>query len=290
MPAKKQTTTKSETPVVATPAVAVAAPAATKSASKKAEVKSESNKQTKKSTSVKAEPKVEAVVAAPAETSTEGEEKKGRRQVTKQSVYDDIATLISKITEEIDKRQPSAAPAEGDAANASKKPKRKKEAGVPLKFLRSINKRLSTIQGDAAKMMKLNRQTNRDNTKSGLMKPVAISDALYNFLKNAGKDKEGNAYAVEKNGKYARVEITRKIHSYIEFNKLRKGENLSETEVASIKSKDPNARPRDFRVILPDAKLAGLLNYNPASATEEMTYFRLPQYLKNHFISEAKAQ
>ena len=72
------------------------------------------------------------------------------------------------------------------------------------------------------------------------------------------------------------------------YNKLRKGENLSETEVAAIKAKDPNARPRDFRVILPDGKLAGLLNYNPASATEEMTYFRLPQYLKDHFISEAK--
>jgi hypothetical protein len=285
MPAKKQTTTKTETPVVATPVAKVEA----KSASKKAEVKAESNKQTKKSTSVKAEPKVEAVVA-PVETATESEEKKGRRQVTKQSVYDDIATLITKITEEIDKRQPSAAPAEGAAADASKKPKRKKEAGVPLKFLRSINKRLATIQGDAAKMMKLNRQTNRDNTKSGLMKPVAISEALYNFLKNAGKDKDGNSYAVEKNGKYARVEITRKIHSYIEHNKLRKGENLSETEVVAIKAKDPNARPRDFRVILPDGKLAGLLNYNPASATEEMTYFRLPQYLKDHFISEAKAQ
>lgn len=259
---KKSSSTKSETAPVTTPATVVAAATpATKSSSKKSE--------SKKSTAPATEPVV-AVVAQPDTTSADDDEKKGRRVVSKQSVYDDFVTLITRINEEIEKRVPStAAPATTDATAttapadaATKKPKRKKESGVPLKFLRSINKRLLTLQSDASKMMKLKNKTSRDNTKSGLMKPVGISDALFKFLKGAG-------FEVDKNGQYARVEITRKIHSYVKDNNLRK-----ET---------------DKRVILPDNKLGTLLNYNSASAKEEMTYFRLPQYLKSHFISEKSA-
>ena len=92
------------------------------------------------------------------------------------------------------------------------------------------------------------------------MKPVNISENLYKFLKSAG-----SAYEVEKNKMYPRVEITRRIHTYVKENNLRK--------------------ESDKRVIIPDGKLAELLNYDSKTATEEMTYFRLPQYLKSHFIS-----
>lgn len=201
-----------------------------------------------------------AVVATTAASETEGEEKKARRVVSKQSVYADFAALMTRITEEIEKRSPKETE-EDASATASKKPKRKKDTGVPLKFLRSINKRLAILQNDSAKMMKLKRESNRDNSKSGLMKPVGISNELFTFLKGAGFD-------VEKNGQYARVEITRKIHAYVKDKNLR--------------------QEKDKRVILPDDKLAKLLKYDAATAKEEMTYFRLPQYLRDHFISEKK--
>jgi chromatin remodeling complex protein RSC6 len=89
------------------------------------------------------------------------------------------------------------------------------------------------------------------------MKPVGISEALHKFL-------EGAKYEVNNNTKYARVDITRMIHSYVKDNNLR-----LET---------------DKRVILPDAKLSALLNFDAKTSKDPMTYFRLPQYLKSHFI------
>ena len=38
------------------------------------------------------------------------------------------------------------------------------------------------------------------------------------------------------------------------------------------------------RVILPDAKLSALLKFDAKTSKDPMTYFRLPQYLKSHFI------
>lgn len=285
---KKSASTKSD---ASAPAPVAAAPAAepAKKGSKKAEAKSKKEEvvaavepvaaaaapaksTSKKSSSTKSESA--SVAAAPAASSTteavpEGdEEKKGqRREVTKQSVSDDFSALLVKIQEEITKRTAAPAPAEpaadGAAPAASKKPKRKKDTGVPVKFLRSIWKRLSTLQNDACKMMRLKNKTTRDNQKSGLMKPVGISDSLYSFLKQA---KFEDNFEVQKNGKYARVEITRRIHSYVKDNNLR--------------------NEKDKRVIIPDDKLAKLLSYDKNTAKEELTYFRLPQYLKNHFVKE----
>lgn len=263
-------TTAAAAPAVATPAPA---PAAAKAPSKKpaAAPAASATPATAASAVKKEKPvKTDAAAAAPAAASTTtdapveaDEEKKGRRVVSKQTVYDEFAALIGMINEQIEKRtQPAApaadAPAEGaaPAAPAKKTTKRKKDTGVPLKILRSINKRLVVLQGDTCKMMKLKTKTTRDNTKSGLMKPVGISNALFKFLKEAKFD-------VQQNGQYARVEITRKIHSYVKDNNLR--------------------LEKDRRVILPDQKLSTLLNYDPTTAKEEMTYFRLPQYLKPHF-------
>jgi len=216
-------------------------------------------------------PKVEAVtapviVAVPIESveadaeAEGGDEKKGRKVISKQSVYEDFLSLISKINEEITKRDASpAAESDPTAEVVVNKKKRKIDAGVPIKFLRTVNKRLAVLQSNASKMMKLKTKTIRDNTKSGLMKPVGISEALYKFL-------HGAKFEVSSNTKYARVDITRMIHSYVKDNNLRKEE--------------------DKRVILPDTKLCTLLNYDPKTAKDEMTYFRLPQHLKAHFIKD----
>ena len=281
---KKTTKTDSTSQVASTATTTPAAPVETKKTTKKVEKVEVASVEaapvatpatpvatattTKKSTAKKAvEPKVEAKIedAPQAETTTEEEKTVvtfTRRNVTKQTVQEDFQGLINKIQEEITKRtqpvEPEATTTE--ATSASKKSSKKaKETGVPIKFLRTINKRLATLQSDAMKMMKLKQKIVRNNEKSGLMKPVSISSELYKFLNAAGFDD------IKNDQNYARVDITRRIHSYIFDNNLRK-----ET---------------DKRVILPDDKLSELLNYNKATATEEMTYFRLPQYLKKHFIS-----
>ena len=252
----------------ATPVAAQAAPAQEK-ATKKA------------SSTKKADEKVATPAPAVAQEATEATEKKGRRKVSKQSVVDDFSALLGKIDEEIKKRAPvseeaaTASATEGAAATASKKSKRKKDNGVPLKVLRTIAKKLEVLKNDASRMLKIPRKSTRDNSKSGLMKPVAISSALYTFLKNAG-------YEVEKNGQYPRVVITRYIHTYVKNNKLRKGDNNTEAEIKADKSLS------DKRIILPDEKLAKLLGYDAKTATSPVTYFRIPQYLKAHFITEQK--
>lgn len=253
------TTSKKSTAASTSAAPATAAPAQ-KAASKKA---------TKEQVAAQAAPVAEKAKKAPSKKTEEKpvatneaapveEEKKGRRKVTKESVFADASALLEKIQEEINKRAPAA---EGEA-DASKKPKRKKDTGVPLKFIRHINKKLEVLRNDMAKMLKIKSTKQRDNSKSGLMKPVNISAALYNFLKNAG------VQGVAKDGKYARVEITKHIHKYVKDNNLR--------------NKD------DLRILLPDAALAKLLGYDVAqSASNPLTYFKLPQFMKQHFISDA---
>lgn len=281
---KKSASTKTETSTATTPAVAAAPVEQKASSSKKSktettaaapavevatEAKATKKASSKKSETVASVASTTAAVETVAEASEEEVVKGGKKEVTRQYVDEAFSAIIAKIAEEIEKRAPSApavateATADGQAPAASKKSKRKKDSGVPVKFLRSINKRLLALQADAARAMKLKKKTARNNENSGLMKPVHISEPLFKFLKATG-------FEVEKNQMYPRVEITRRIHTYVKDNNLRK-EN-------------------DKRVILPDSKLATLLNYDPKTAKEEMTYFRLPQYLKNHFISaEVKA-
>jgi chromatin remodeling complex protein RSC6 len=260
------TTSKKSSAASASAAPATVAAPAQKAASKKA-TKEQTTvvaaapapvEKAKKAPSKKVEEKPVATnEAAPVE-----EEKKGRRKVTKDSVFADASALLEKIQEEITKRAPVAT--EGESAEASKKPKRKKDTGVPLKFIRHINKKLEVLRNDMAKMLKIKSTKQRDNSKSGLMKPVNISAALFNFLKNAG------VQGVAKDGKYARVEITKHIHKYVKDNNLR--------------NKD------DLRILLPDTPLAKLLGYDVSqSASNPLTYFKLPQFMKQHFISDAPA-
>ena len=248
---KKVEVATTEAEPVATPATpATPVTQATKAEATKTEAP---KKSTTKKTAV--ESIVEAFEEAQkAESTTEEKTVGTRRDVTKQTVHDDFQALITKIQEEITKR---TATTEGE--DGKKSSKKTKETGVPVKFLRTINKRLATLQSDAVKMMKLKQKVVRNNEKSGLMKPVSISSALYKFLKAAGYDD------IQLDQNYARVDITRRIHSYVKDNNLRK--------------------ESDKRVILPDDKLSELLEYDKATATEEMTYFRLPIYLKKHFIS-----
>ena len=286
----KKTTTVASTPAVATPAVApVAAPVVADKKEKKvavapAAVVAPTSSSVKKSSSKKSETPVaqaEAPVAVAAPVAAVAEEKahKERRVATRETIDTDFTDLIAKIATEIEKRAPAAPAAEEtsteDAAKKAASHKRKKNDGVPVKFLRTINKRLQALQIDVNRQTKLKKKVARNNENSGLMKPVKISESLFKFLKGAG-------IAVEKDQMYPRVEITRHIHNYVKDNKLRKGDKLTEEQIKE------NPKLSDKRVIFPDSKLASLLEYDVKNATEELTYFRLPQYLKNHFISEEK--
>lgn len=261
-PAKKAPVKKA----AAAPAAATeAAPASTDAAAAPKAKASRSKKQESAPAAAPAAPSA-IIVDVEVPESKAPLDARGRRIVSKDTVRDDFSSLIALINEQVEKASAPAPAAEtpaaeGDAAAegaAKKTTKRKKvEVGLSMKTLRSISKRLTVLTSDACKMMKLKNKISRDNTNSGLMKPVGLSDALFKFLKAA-------KFEVDAKGQYARTDITKKLHAYIKDNNLRK-----ET---------------DKRIIVPDTKLAALLNYDANTANEEMTYFRLPVYLKSHFV------
>jgi len=255
---------------------------AKKSESKKAEVKSESKKTTKKSESKKEEPKkttkkseskkeetkrpasagskksestkkekapkVEKVAKEPAAkepAAKEPAEKKERRQVTKESLHGDFENFIKSINDEMDRIRNTKPKAKG------------------IKFLKSLCKVAKQLNHDADRVTKFkkNPTVRKTNTNSGFLKPVNISKELASFT------------GWDINKTYSRTEVTKFICNYVKSNKL-----FDQSEGA------------DKRNILVDAKLKALLKYDPANPPKDkdgkslpLTYFRLQQYLKDHF-------
>ncbi len=96
------------------------------------------------------------------------------------------------------------------------------------------------------------KQINIDKSRNGFLKPLEISDDLAKFM------------GCEPGTKKSRVEVTRSICQYIEENKLQFPENR-----------------REIRV---DPTLQKLLNYDPAVATEPLTYYSIQTCIQPHFI------
>ena len=123
----------------------------------------------------------------------------------------------------------------------------------------SIVQDVRTLQKNAVKLMKTvakrkNKRrapTNSDGKRepSGFAKPSLISNELCSFL---GKPK---------GSEMARTEVTKFITNYIKDNGLQD--------------------PANKRRIVPDKKLAKLLNYDAKKDT--VTYFNLQRYMKVHF-------
>lgn len=125
-----------------------------------------------------------------------------------------------------------------------------------VKFLRSVNKAVKILKSDSVRVLKIKPKTNRPrSTNSGFMKPVRISGEMATFT------------AWEPEQLYSRVDVTKFICKYIRENKLQNAE--------------------DRRQIVCDEKLKALLKYDPLTATEPLTYFRLQQYIQRHFIKDA---
>ncbi len=203
-----------------------------------------------KSTPATAAPKTKAAPKKAEPVVEEVEEVKKerkRREVTKESVDQSFTDLEERVNAEIER---------------IRSVDDKKVKGV--KFLRSINKALKMLHADTKRVTKLKKNKNKDGTKkaniSGFLKPVHISAELAEFT------------GWDVNGTYSRVDVTKFICEYVKEKELNK--------------------ESDKRVILCNEPLAKLLNYDAKTAPidpktelpQEMNYYRLQQYLKNHFI------
>jgi len=113
---------------------------------------------------------------------------------------------------------------------------------------KSVNRELKNAQKASSKK----RRSSGNRKPSGFVKPTPISDELAVFL---GKDK---------GSQLARTDVSKEINKYIREHKLQDAGN--------------------GRKINPDAKLAKLLKL---SKEDELTYFNLQRYMKNHFLKAA---
>ena len=95
------------------------------------------------------------------------------------------------------------------------------------------------------------RKVDPNREPSGFAKPALLSDELCKFLK------------LDKGSKMARTEVTQKVNEYIKANKLQNQDNKKK--------------------ILPDNVLSNLLK---VTDKDDLTYFSMQKYLKDHFPKE----
>ena len=95
------------------------------------------------------------------------------------------------------------------------------------------------------------RKVDPNREPSGFAKPALLSDELCKFLK------------LEKGSKMARTEVTQKVNEYIKANKLQNQDNKKK--------------------ISPDKVLSNLLK---VTDKDDLTYFSMQKYLKDHFPKE----
>ncbi len=134
----------------------------------------------------------------------------------------------------------------------------KVKGGKGVKFLRSVNKAIKILKSDSLRVLRSKTKSNRPRTTtSGFMKPVRISPEMASFTE----------WPVDK--LCSRVDVTKFICKYIKENNLQ--------------------NPSDKRQIAVDDKLSALLKYNPLTAANPLTYFRLQQYIQPHFIKDTSA-
>ena len=243
---KKSTSKKEEKPTKEVKATKQSTSKKEEKAPKTPRAKSASKKEEKpKEPKAPKEPKQPK---APKQTTEDGEQKeqvkKERRIVSKESLNTDFEALVTLVNEEIGRLRESKPKAKG------------------IKFLKTLNKVVKQLHNDANRVTKFKKQTVRKtNTSSGFLKPVNISPELAKFT------------GWDVNQTYSRTQVTKFICEYVKKNKLFNEEG-------------------DKRNILVDEKLKALLKYDPKNAPKDpetgqqipLTYFRLQQYLKYHFI------
>lgn len=113
---------------------------------------------------------------------------------------------------------------------------------------------LKVLSKEYERMKKLVEKTERKRANartqpSGFAKPTKISDEMCDFL------------GVPRGTELSRTDVTRKINAYVKEHNLNKPDNK--------------------RIILPDPKLKKILG---VTGNEEVSFFVLQRYIKNHFI------
>jgi len=138
--------------------------------------------------------------------------------------------------------------------------KSKKKTGI--KLYRGLLKLIRTLHNDTNRVLKFKRDGAKKNVSSGFLKPIRISKEMATFT------------GWDANKLYTRVDVTKHVCKYIKDHSL--------------------FDPEDHRNIRCDDKLRKLLNYDSSKAPVdpetgkhvELTYFRLQQYLKVHFLKD----
>ena len=177
----------------------------------------------------------EAVVEEPA---TEPATKSTRAVVTRESVMTEFSELVSMLEEHILKLRDST-----DKSNG-------------VKFLRTVGKRVKTLQTNTARVLRQKQPSSRKNNNAGFLKPVKISGEMSNFT------------GLDPSGLHSRVDVTKFLCSYIKEHNLQ--------------------NPADKRQIIADPALCKLLSYDPNRKDEKpLTYYHLQSLLKSHFTKSA---
>jgi upstream activation factor subunit UAF30 len=206
-------------------------------------IKKESKSNRVKTVKIQEEPddsKPVEPVLSDVEDSTDTPKKK-RRVPTKESVVEGFDDLVSVIEQEIARLRESPGKVKG------------------VKFLRYLGKNVKSLRCHSVRVMKQKHKTNRkNNTNSGFLKPVQISEDMAKFT--------GWNHADLK----SRVDVTKYICKYIRDNDLQ--------------------NPEDRRQILADKKLSKLLEYSSDSDDKPLTYYRIQTYMKKHFTNPPKEE
>ena len=122
-----------------------------------------------------------------------------------------------------------------------------------IHVLKDVETQLINFTRSELRLMKIRSSRiidKRLNTSSEFSKPFMITKDIAEFT------------GWDINDKKSRIDITKALCNYIKENNLQ--------------------NEKDKRQILPDDKLGKLLNYDPNTESEPLTYFRLQSWLKNH--------
>lgn len=239
----KQTKTTTTTSDAAAPAPAKAVKPA---AEPKTEVVAEASAEAPKAEPKARKPKTpkptetkpaEATEAEAADVVVEDSTKVPRVPPTRESVLAEHSEILNLLEQEVNRLRENSDKASG------------------VKFLRSIIRRVRTVQANSARVMKQKVPSARKNNNSGFLKPVKISSEMAKFT------------GLDPSGLHSRVDVTKFLCKYISDHNLQ--------------------NPTDKRTINADPALSKLLNYDAKKSDKQLTYPHIQSLLKTHFKSDA---
>ncbi len=130
----------------------------------------------------------------------------------------------------------------------------REQINIQKQTIHNMTKQLKIVEKQLYKNIKLSdkvkqKQIKNKTRKTGLTKPMNISQELADFIK------------ADVNAKIARTDVTKRISSYIKDNNLQ--------------------NPDDKRVIIPNECLKNL--FKDYDDTSQLTYFNLQKFISHHY-------